>query len=85
MTYACDDTSPEALAVQLECLRKMTPQERGQKALALSAELRHMAFAAIRRRYPELNEDEVQLRFIQLAYGQQLANEFASWRAEQSG
>ena len=40
------DTSDEALAVQLECLRQMTPQERLRRACAWSVQVRRMAFNA---------------------------------------
>ena len=76
------DTSPEALAVQLECLRSMTPQQRIRQTCAVSRQVRRMAFDAIRRRHPELDEDEVQLRFIELTYGTTLATEVRFWKAE---
>ena len=77
------DTSDEALAVQLECLRQMTPHERLRRACAWSGQLRRMAFNAIRRRHPEYSEDEVRLRFIELTYGMALADEVRAWQAEQ--
>ena len=76
------DTSPEALAVQLDCLRKLTPQERIRKTCAMSRRVRKMAFEAIRRRHPEFDESEVQLLFIELTYGKPLANEVRRWKAE---
>ena len=69
------DTSPEALAVQLECLRRMSPHERLEKVFAWSSGLREMAFAAIRRRHPEFDEAEVRLQFIDLTYGRKLADD----------
>jgi hypothetical protein len=78
----CFDTSPEALAVQLDCLRKMTPQQRLELALALSAQVRKMAMDAIRRRLPHLEEREMQLRFIEAVYGKELANKIAFQLAE---
>ena len=77
------DTSDEALAVQLECLRQMTPQERLRRACAWSGQIRRMAFDAIRRRHPEYTEDNVRLRFIALTYGQALADEVRRWQMEQ--
>jgi hypothetical protein len=77
------DTSDEALAVQLECLRQMTPQERLRRACAWSGQIRRMAFDAIRRRHPEYTEDDVRLRFIELTYGQALADEVRRWQMEQ--
>ena len=76
------DTSDEALAVQLECLRRMTPQERLRRSCAWSGQLRRMAFAAIRRRHPDYSEDNVRLKFIELTYGQTLADEVRNWQME---
>lgn len=74
------DTSEEALAVQLECLRQMPPQERLRRACAWSGQVRRMAFDAIRRRHPEYSEDEVRLTFIELTYGKELAEEVREWK-----
>ena len=76
------DTSREAFAVQLDCLRKMTPQERIRKTCAMSRQVRKMAFEAIRRRHPEFDDREVQLLFIELTYGKPLASEVRRWQAE---
>ena len=69
------DTSPEALAVQLECLRRMTPQQRIHKTCVISRSVKKMAFDAIRRRHPAFQDREVQLLFIELTYGKTLAND----------
>jgi len=74
------DTSKEALAVQLECLRQMSPRERLQRACSWSGQIRRMAFAAIRRRHPEYSEADVRLKFIELTYGEDLANEIRQWQ-----
>jgi len=39
-----------------------------------------MAMEAIRRRHPGLAEDDVQLAYIELAYGGELAAEVRRWR-----
>jgi mRNA-degrading endonuclease toxin of MazEF toxin-antitoxin module len=77
------DTSPEAMAVQLECMRLLTPQQRVRRSCALSRQVRTMAFAAIRRRHPHLSDRDVQLAFIGLAYGEGLANDVRLWQREQ--
>ena len=84
MTLPSDisDTSDEALAVQLECLRQMTPHERLRRACAWSGQVRRMAFDAIRRRHPEFSEGDVRLKFIELTYGQSLADEVRDWQRE---
>ncbi|SFI85926.1 hypothetical protein SAMN05421753_1137 [Planctomicrobium piriforme] len=79
-----NDTTDEALAVQLECLRRMSPHERLRRACAWSGQVRRMAFAAIRRRHPDYSESEVRLKFIELTYGQELADEIRDWQQEQT-
>ena len=74
------DTSPEALAVQLDSLRRMTSLDRLRMAQAWSRDVRQMAFAAIRRRHPALDENEVRLRFIELTYGKALADDVRRWQ-----
>ena len=69
------DTSVEAEAIQLELLRRMSPSDRIAKMCNLSASLRRMAFDAIRRIHPELDEAEVRLKFIESTYGKELAAE----------
>ena len=74
------DTSIEAQHIQFEQIRRMTPTERVQKAFALSREVARMCKAAIRRRHPEFDDNEVSLRFIELNYGKQLSEEMRAWR-----
>lgn len=74
------DTSSDALDVQLNGLRRMSPQERIAKMCSLSRRVRNMAFDAIRRRHPEFDEEEVQLLFIELTYGEPLADEIRRWK-----
>lgn len=81
-TPLVSDTSAEARAVQLACLRSMTPRQRIRQTCGLSRQVRRMAFAAIRRRWPDLPEEEVQLRFIELTYGKSLAEDVRHWKAE---
>lgn len=76
------DTSNEALEVQLDCLRRMSPDERMKQTLAMSQRVRSMAMDAIRRRHPHLEESEVGLLFIELTYGKSLADEIRSWQRE---
>lgn len=78
------DTSPEALEVQLACLRRMSPQERIRRTCAMSRRIRKMAFDAIRHRHPELGEEEVQLLFVEVAYGKTLADDLKRWKVERA-
>jgi hypothetical protein len=74
------DTSPEAEAVQLECIRRMTPHERLERSLALSNQLKRMTFDAIWRRHPDFDESEVRLKFIELTYGKTLSDDVRRWQ-----
>jgi hypothetical protein len=74
-TYTTD-TTQEALEMQLECFRRMTPQERIAKMSSWSSQIKRMGFEAIRRRHPEYDDIQVQSKFIELTYGEQLAEGF---------
>lgn len=79
------DTTAEALEVQLACLRRMTPQQRIAKVCEMTRCIRNMAFDAIRRRHPDFDDSQVQLRFIELTYGQELADRLRAWKLERAG
>jgi hypothetical protein len=74
------DTSPDALEVQLDGLRRMSPQQRIAKMCSLSGRVRNMAFDAIGRRHPDLDEEGVRLLFIELVYGKSLADDIRRWK-----
>ena len=74
------DTSAEAEAVQLKLIRQMPPSTRLEKALALSCEVIQLGKAAIRRRHPDFCEEEIRIKFIELNYGQELAEAVRAWR-----
>ena len=80
---ADSDTSAEALAVQLDCLRRLTPQARFRKMCAWSKQIRQMAFSAIRRRFPGYSAFEVRLAFIELNWGRKLAEDVRTWHGRQ--
>lgn len=69
------DTPLHAEEVQLDLWRDMSGLERIRKMSSLSSRLRDMAFDAIRRRHPEFTQQQVQLKFIELTYGKNLATE----------
>ena len=78
------DTTPQANAIQLDLWRNMSGQERIKKAMALSSRLRKMAFDAIRRQHPDWNDRQVQLKFIEVTYGDELASRVAEWLSERT-
>lgn len=79
------DTSTDADEVQFAALRKLSPLQRFRKACALSSQVRQMAIETIRRRNPGLDDNGLQLRFLEHAYGKELADEIANWKARQGG
>ncbi len=81
-TFATD-TSQEADEVQLELIRQMSPAERFLKANAMSQRCRQMAMDAIQRLHPNCSEDELRIKFIDLAYGPQLAEQVRQWQQAQ--
>ncbi len=76
------DTTAEATAIQLQCFRELTPAERVRKACVMSMRNRLMAMEAIRRRHPGLANDDVQVAYIELAYGGEIAANVRRWRQE---
>jgi len=68
------DTSITAELIQFQLVRRMTPEQRVEKAVA------RMCKAAILRRHPEFGENEVSLKFIELNYGKQLSDEVRACR-----
>ena len=76
------DTHAEAEEVQLELLRRMSPQQRIEKMLRLSADVKAMSMSAIRRRRPEFNECQVRIKFIEITYGEDLARGVCSAMGE---
>ena len=67
------DTSAEAEAVRLELNRRMAPSQRVEKSLRLTSQMMRCCKSAIRRRHPEFTKDEVDVKFIELHYGAELA------------
>ncbi|MDE3168211.1 MAG: hypothetical protein KGN36_20580 [Acidobacteriota bacterium] len=56
------DTSPEAWKVLLDLVRRMTPEERLQRALEYSDFVRGFAEAGVRSAFPSAGDREVFLR-----------------------
>ncbi len=78
-TDPTNDTAAEAEAVQLECIRRMSPLERLQAGCRMSNRGRRLAVDAIRARHPDADETEVRLRYNELAYGADIAADVRLW------
>ncbi len=60
------DTSPEAMEVWLQCLRRMTPDEKLAAVFKMNQFARALAETGVRSRYPGASEREVFLRVAAL-------------------
>jgi DUF1365 family protein len=67
MTFS--DTSPQAAAIQQDVFRRMTPAARLRIALEMSESMRNVARAGLRRRRPELSDEELSHELMLLMYG----------------
>jgi hypothetical protein len=76
------DTSPDAAAVVDRCIRELAPIDRLRKGCSLSNRGRRLGMAAIRRQHPSASELEVKVRYLELAYGRDLAEAVRHWIEE---
>ena len=77
MRAQSSDTPLDIERVQIEGLRRMTPNQR----LALAAMLTRSTFAlswqGFRRAHPDLSEEQLRIRWCSLLYGPELAERVA--------
>jgi hypothetical protein len=72
------DTSPEALAVQMQVFRGMGPQERSRLANELSEAVIESTRNAVARSRPGASPRELLVAFVAACYGDDLARSFAA-------
>jgi hypothetical protein len=68
------DTTPEARRVYFDILRRMTPAERVQVAMELTAAADELLRAGVRRSHPEAQGEEFDYQVLRARYGQELAD-----------
>ena len=66
------DTAPEAWKVQMDLIRKMSPEERLERCFELSAMVLDFAEAALRQKHPEASDREIFLRLAHRKLGAEL-------------
>ena len=69
------DTDPEASRVQLELFRRASPARRLALALSLSRNVIGLSRRGLARNMPGATDEEIGLRFVELHYGRELAEE----------
>lgn len=75
------DTDADAERVQIGLLRRVGVARRAHMALALSGQVIGLARRAIREAHPGLSKGEVDLRFVELHYGPELASDLRRYLA----
>lgn len=75
------DTDPETERVHLDLLRRAGPDRRLQMSLDLSAVVITLAKQALQRSMPNATPTEVDLRFVELHYGRELAADLRRYLA----
>jgi len=73
------DTTPEAEEVQIALIRKASIAKRITRVRSLSQTTIKLARRAIKRVNPGLNDQEVNLIFVENHYGQKLAHELQNF------
>jgi hypothetical protein len=68
------DTNPEVERVQIELIRKMSPARKVALVRSLSRTMIQASRENIRSLHPDLSEEELNLLFIELYYGKDLAD-----------
>jgi hypothetical protein len=76
------DTHPEAEKLQIELLRRLTPAQRFAKACALTQWTRDLSRRAIGRAFPNLSPEQQKLKFIEVHYGKELAEQVRQYLSE---
>jgi len=66
------DTSPEAHRVQMEILRRLSPEQRLRQAFELTELARAISAAGVRARHPDYTEHQVHMAVIRLTLGDEL-------------
>lgn len=67
------DTTPEAERIVVELARERSPGEKAARVWAMMRYVHDLAFSSMRRRHPELSDDDVRMRLTALRLGPGLA------------
>lgn len=73
------DTDPQAEKVQVELIRRLSVAQRISMVRSLSQTTRFLSRRAIQRANPLMSEREVDLAFVELHYGKDLAKRLRSY------
>jgi hypothetical protein len=79
------DTHPDAEKVQIELLRRATPEQRLRMALNLTATVVNLSRRTIAELNPDLSPEEVNLKWVEFCYGKELAARLRSYLQKNAG
>ena len=79
------DTTPEAEEILVGLMRRATVAEKIARVRSLSATVIQLSRRAIARAHPHWTPLEVQLKFVELHYGQDLADRVRAYLKERDG
>jgi len=79
-----NDTDPQAEAVQIEILRKMSPARRLRLAASLNETCRKLALAGLRRRNPGASEEDLARMLARQLLGEALSEKVNRERAKRA-
>ncbi|MBI2535416.1 MAG: hypothetical protein HYW06_00235 [Gemmatimonadetes bacterium] len=79
------DTSPEALAKQIELYRRMTSVQKARLVRDVTLTANTMGLAGLRQRHPAASERELLLRLAVLRLGEELVARAYQWRPPRDG
>ena len=73
------DTSEEADRMQFAILREMSINDKAKLLMELNAMVQQLAFAGMRRRYPNASDDEIWLRLAAQRLGRETVKKVYGW------
>lgn len=74
-----NDLADDAREIPLEWLQKASPGDRAARAMSLTAAAITRSRNEIRRLHPDLTDEELGVKFVELHYGRELADEVAAF------
>ena len=80
-----EDTSPEAEAILIEGMRRMSAAEKLSRVRALNQRARFALEQDIRRRYPGADPRELRLRFAARWHGPEFTRKHFGWDPDVEG
>ena len=77
------DTNPEVERVLISLLRKLSTTQRIEQVLSFSSSIIKLSKRAIARANPDLSEEEKNILFVRIHYGNELADNLRKYLKQQ--